>query len=222
MLEKGGQLRGENQTILERRPEKRFDPDAIPCQGQTLLFRLPEGKGKLPVQNFQSRCAPTSECCEENFRIPGTPEGETLIFQIPAEFPEIVNLSIEDKSPPLAITHRLIRPGQWIENRQSTMSQGNATVTPDPTPLPIGTSMGHGDRHRLNRLRRGVLSPAIPSTDTAHFLILVVSGEYRIEFSDRLWDLSTRIVASFGIFQSLQALNATRHLLHAGRHDTLS
>ena len=102
-------------------------------------------EGEHAAQTVEHPFAPLLEPVEHHFRIALGREGVARSDQLPAQFPVVVDLAVEDEHErTILVVEGLVRPGE-IDDGQAPEAQGGSAVV--EIPFGIGAAMGDGIGH---------------------------------------------------------------------------
>src|SRR5262245_23245374 len=122
-------LRSENEIAVWRGVIERLDPQPVARAEEATAPPVPDRKSIHPLQSLQAIFAPMQIGLQQHFRIGVGIEAVTARFQLRPQFPEVVNLAVENY-PGRAVGrgHRLKPAIRQIENRQTAMPESDARV----------------------------------------------------------------------------------------------
>src|SRR5215475_8701941 len=120
-------LRSEDEMAFGRGVIERLDPQPVARAEEATSPPVPDRKSIHPLQSLQAIFAPMQISLQQRFRIRVGFEAVTARFQLRPQFPEVVDLAVEN------YPGRAVGRGHWlksairqIENRQATMSEPDA------------------------------------------------------------------------------------------------
>ncbi|MNZ54586.1 hypothetical protein D3C78_724900 [compost metagenome] len=94
-----------------------------------MAITLPDRQGKHAVQAWQQFGAPGVVALEQHFGVAAGVEGIAQVFQLAAQFREVVDGAVEgQRQAQLIIDHRLRRTVGQVHDFQPAMAQGNRAL----------------------------------------------------------------------------------------------
>ena len=120
-------LRSEDETAFGRGVIERLDPQPVARAEEAPAPPVPDRKSIHPLQPVQAIFTPMQIGLQQHFRISSGVEAVPARFQLRPQFPEVIDLAIENY-PGRAVGrgHRLKPAIRQIDNRQTTMTESDA------------------------------------------------------------------------------------------------
>ena len=145
MREKPLDLRAEQDAVAFHGVVERLDAEGVPGAEKLARGGVVQGEGEHAAQAVEHCLAPLLEPVEHHFRIALGREGVACGDQLPAQFPVVVDLAVEDEHErAILVVEGLVRPGE-IDDGQTPETQGGPAVF--EIPFRIGPAMGDGIGH---------------------------------------------------------------------------
>ncbi len=124
---------------------ERLDAEGVPRAEKLARGGVVQSEGEHAAQTVEHPFAPLLEPVEHHFRIALGREGVARSDQLPAQFPVVVDLAVEDEHErAILVVEGLVRPGE-IDDGQAPEAQGGAAVV--EIPFRIGPAVGDGIGH---------------------------------------------------------------------------
>ena len=144
--EKPLDLRAEQDAAAFHGVVERLDAEGVPGAEKLARGGVVQGEGEHAAQTVEHPFAPLLEPVEHHFRIALGREGVARSDQLPAQFPVVVDLAVEDEHErTILVVEGLVRPGE-IDDGQAPEAQGGSAVV--EIPFRIGPAVGDGVGHR--------------------------------------------------------------------------
>src|ERR1700730_3779346 len=98
-----------------------------------MIFFIPQGEGKHPIESLQTIFTPLLECVDDDFAISSGAKHMSSMLQFLAQNRIVIDLPVVDE-PELTvlIAHRLSSVGGEVDNSESPMSQANRPLYVKP------------------------------------------------------------------------------------------
>ncbi len=145
-LNQSRQGRGEPQGTLRLGNIERLDAEPITREDNPAGITFVNGESEHAKKTRYTAFAPCMPCLENDFCVTVGEELVALLFQLCAQFAEIIDAAIEHKrQTEVGVDHRLLRFFRKIKDSQSSMPE--ADIAPDHNPGCIGPARTEYIRH---------------------------------------------------------------------------
>src|SRR5262245_45758730 len=123
-------LRSEDEMAFGRGVIERLDPQPVARAEETTAPPVPDRTSVHPLQSLQAIFAPMQIGLQQRFRIRAGFEAVPARFQLRPQFPEVVDLAVENYPGRAVIRGHRLKPAiRQIDNRQAAMTESDARAS---------------------------------------------------------------------------------------------
>ena len=147
---------------------ERLDAGPIAHQEQLPLRHVPDREGEDSAQPQHAVVTPLFIGTYDDLSVTVRSETPSALLQLTTQFPEVVNLAVEDDPHAAVVVGQRLIATLQIDDGQSSESQADASTLVEPTP--VGTAMMQRPDHPRQQLTIDRLLSVVgeDSGETAH------------------------------------------------------